>query len=100
MISSSSIRKVIRQLRVTCRLHVPLRSPVRMCAFHSGKGAQLFGVLHRIEERQHLAELVHGVRAQALRGVVLVQAAQTLVRNAPYPHMITVTLRATRVNGR
>lgn len=40
--------------------------------FPCGKGAQLFGVLHRIKECQYLAELVHGVRAHALRGVVLI----------------------------
>jgi hypothetical protein len=42
------------------------------------KGAQPLRGLHRVEERQHLAKLGHGVRAQALRGVLLVQAAQTL----------------------
>ena len=45
--------------------------------------------------REHLAELVHRVCAQALRGVVLVQAAEALVRNTPHPHMITVTLQNT-----
>src|SRR6266571_1989832 len=63
--------------------------------FPCGKGAQLLGALRRIEECQHLAELVHGVRAHALRGIVLVQPAQTRVRNTPYFHMITVTLRTT-----
>ena len=51
--------------------------------FPHGKGAQLLGFLHRIEERKNLSELVHGVRAQAPRGVRLVQATQTFVRNTP-----------------
>ena len=34
---SASIQNVRRQLRVTCRLHVPERAPVSRCAFHVGR---------------------------------------------------------------
>ena len=34
--SAASIRKVNRQLRATLRRHVPLRSPVSICALHDG----------------------------------------------------------------
>lgn len=95
MISSSSIRKVSRQLRVTCKLDSTLAVPGQNVRFPRWKGAQLLGVLHRIEEGEHLAELVHGVRAQALRRVVLVQAAQSFVRKTPHPHVITVALQDT-----
>ena len=66
MISSPSIRKVIRQLRVTRRLHVPLAVPGQNVRLPHGKGAQLLGVLHRIEEPQNLSEFVYSVPAQAL----------------------------------
>lgn len=63
-----------------------------------GKAAQLLRVFHRIEEREHLAELVHGVRAEALRGILLVQPAQAFMDNTPYPHVISVALQDTFVN--
>ena len=97
MISSSSIRNVSRRLRVTCRLHVPLRSPVSMCAFHVGRARNSSGCCIASRNVSILRSLSTVSALYALRGVVLVEAAQALVSDAPDLHAFTVTLHATAV---
>src|SRR2546429_9610328 len=54
--------------------------------FPRGEGAQLFRLLHVIEKRQHLAELVHSVGRHAFRVALRVEPCQALMDDVPYFH--------------
>ena len=76
---------------------MPLRSPVNVCTFHAGS-AQLLGVLHLIEEGQHLAKLAYRIGWNTLRDIFRIKSFQTLMGEVPYFHRLTVACSLTLVN--
>ncbi len=48
--------------------------------------AQFLGVLHVVEKRQHLAELVHRIGRNTFCAVFRVEPLQTLMNEVPYLH--------------
>jgi hypothetical protein len=79
------MRKVKRQLRVTLRLHVPLRSPD--ARLPRGKRAQFLGLLHVVEKSQHLAELIRRIGRNAFDAVFRIEPFQTLMSEVAYPQL-------------
>lgn len=91
------MRKVSRRLRVMLRLHVPLRSPVKICAFHPSQCPQFFGAFHIVEKRQYFAEFIRGVRRNPFSTVFLVETLQAFVSEVAYFHELTVARSLTLV---
>jgi len=77
-----------RQAPVACNAEAPSSFAVRRqrVYFPGGQGAQLFRLLHVIEKRQHLAELIHSVGRHAFSVVLGVEPFQALMGDVPYFH--------------
>ncbi len=56
---------------------------------------QFLDLLHIVEERERLPQLVHGVRRNALRVAVLIKTLEALVGEAAYLDRQTVTCSLT-----
>ena len=68
------------------RLQVPFGVSRQHGYFPGGQGAQLFRLLHVIEKRQHLVELIHSVARHAFSVALGVEPFQALMDDVPYFH--------------
>src|SRR5215831_8003705 len=93
-----SIQKVSRRLRVTLRLQVPLRSPVRVWTFQTVSACNSSG-FSIVEVRQHLPELVYGIGRHALGLVLLVESPEAFMGKVPNFHGETVTCSLTLIGA-
>src|ERR1035437_9389243 len=63
-----------------------LAVPGKLVGFPQWESTQFFRVLHVLQEGQHCAELVHGIRRQAFSAVLQVEPFQALMDEIPYFH--------------
>jgi hypothetical protein len=83
-----------RQAAITCDAEAPCALAVTGQCVHlpCWERAQFLGVVHVIEKRQHLAELVRRIGRNAFGAVLRVELLQALMGKVPYFHPTNCSL--------